>query len=54
MKIKRQMCDEDPSHRVFVDLAAAHVDTSGAAGHPGDAGMAAIAEAIWKAVQELK
>jgi hypothetical protein len=53
-KIKRQVCDEDPGRRVFVDLAAAHVDTSGAAGHPSDAGMAAIAEAIWKAVQELK
>jgi hypothetical protein len=53
-KIKRQVCDEDPSRRVFVDLAAAHVDTSGAAGHPGDAGMKTIADTIWKAVQELK
>ncbi len=53
-KIKRQVCDEDPGRRVFVDLAAAHVDASGAAGHPGDVGMKTIADTIWKAVQELK
>ena len=52
-KIKRQVCDEDPGRRVFVDLSAAHVDASGAAGHPGDAGMKTIADTIWKAVQEL-
>jgi hypothetical protein len=47
----------------FVDISRLGSDTKnyarserkfshdGVAGHPGDAGMAAIAEAIWKAVQ---
>jgi hypothetical protein len=52
-KIKRQVCDEDPGRRVFVDLTA-RVDASGAAGHPGDAGMKTIADTLWKALQELK
>ena len=48
--IKRQVCAEDPGHRVFVDLTAAHVNTSGAAGHPGDAGMKTIADTLLRAM----
>jgi hypothetical protein len=47
--IKREACAEDPSHRVFVDLTGL-VDTSGAAGHPGDAGMLTIANTLYDAM----
>ena len=59
--IKRQVCAEDPSHRVFVDLSAFGQDPTNFAsaepyytgvivGHPGDKGMALIADALLKAM----
>jgi hypothetical protein len=59
--IKRQVCAEDPSHRVFVDLSAFGQDKTNFAsaetfytgvvvGHPGDKGMGVIADAILKAM----
>jgi len=62
--ILRQVCTELGG--TFVDISRLGSDPKnyarserkfshdGVAGHPGDAGMAAIAEAIWKAVQERK
>lgn len=51
--IKRQLCANDPSHRVFVDLTSVHKNTSnlGAYGHPNDQGMAVIADAILGAME---
>ena len=50
--IKRRLCEEDPSHRVFVDLSSVGQDSSniGEYGHPNDKGMALIAETLLKAV----
>lgn len=50
--IKRQLCEEDPTHRVFVDLSSVGKDAAnmGEYGHPNDKGMALIAEAIFKAI----
>jgi lysophospholipase L1-like esterase len=50
--IKRKVCEEDPSHRVFVDLSAVGKDASnmGDYNHPNDKGMAVIADLIFKAV----
>ena len=50
--IKRDICAEDPTHRVFVDLSSVGKDPSnmGAYGHPGDKGMALIAETLFKAI----
>lgn len=63
-RILKQVCAELGG--TFVDISRLGSDPKnyarserkfshdGVAGHPGDAGMAAIAEAIWKAVQERK
>jgi len=59
--IKRQVCAEDPSHRVFVDMSDFGQDPANFAsaepyytgvivGHPGDKGMARIADALLKAM----
>jgi lysophospholipase L1-like esterase len=50
--IKRQLCEEDPTHRVFVDLSSVGKDAAnmGEYGHPNDKGMALIADAIFKAI----
>lgn len=51
-QMKRDICAEDPTHRVFVDLSSVGKDPSnmGAYGHPGDKGMALIAETLFKAI----
>lgn len=60
-EIKREVCAEDPSHRVFVDLSDFGKDPTNFAssepyytgvivGHPGDRGMARIADALLKAM----
>jgi lysophospholipase L1-like esterase len=50
--IKRKLCEEDPSHRVFVDLSRVAADASnmGAYAHPNDKGMAVIADALFQAM----
>jgi hypothetical protein len=50
--IKRQICAEDPAHRVFVDLTSVMQDASnvGAYSHPSDKGMAAIADKMFDAM----
>jgi lysophospholipase L1-like esterase len=49
--IKRELCAEDPDHRVFVDLSKVGPDaTAGASPHPNDEGMAIIAETLYKAI----
>jgi len=59
--IKREVCAEDPSHRVFVDMSDFGQDPTNLAsaepyytgvitGHPGDKGMARIADALLKAM----
>lgn len=59
--IKRQVCAEDPSHRVFVDLSTFGADPANLAGaekfftgvivdHPGDKGMSVIGEALLGAI----
>jgi hypothetical protein len=52
--IKRGVCAEDPTHRVFVDLSSVSKDSSnmGAYGHPGDKGMRLIADMLFKAILE--
>jgi len=58
---KRQVCAEDPAHRVFVDMSDFGQDPTNFAsaepyytgvivGHPGDKGMARIADALLKAM----
>ncbi len=52
--IKRQLCDADPSHRVFVDMSAIGPtpgNIEGTYGHPSDQGMAAIADTLFLAMQ---
>jgi lysophospholipase L1-like esterase len=51
-EIKRNVCAEDPSHRVFVDMSRVGQDASnmGDYGHPNDKGMALIAETLFRAV----
>lgn len=59
--IKRQVCAEDPSHRVFVDISPFSTDPTNLAsaesfftgvivGHPGDKGMSVIGEALLEAI----
>jgi hypothetical protein len=50
--IKQQVCAEDPTHRVFVDLSAVMQDGSnvGASSHPNDKGMAVIAGTLFSAM----
>ena len=60
-EILRQVCKDAGAAGVFVDLSALgqdesnraraerKIDHGGVGGHPGDKGMAAIADAIWKA-----
>lgn len=47
--IKRDLCAEDPTHRVFVDLNAVWEDAAnhGLYAHPNDAGMAAVADTLF-------
>ena len=47
--IKQQVCAEDPSHRVYVDLSSIRQDPSNfdsVYGHPNDQGMALIANTM--------
>jgi hypothetical protein len=48
--IKKEVCAEDSSHRVFVNLSGL-VDCSGVAGHPNNAGMQTIANALFGAMK---
>jgi lysophospholipase L1-like esterase len=50
--MKRKVCTEDPTHRVFVDLGVVGKDAAniGAYGHPNDKGMALIADLLFKAI----
>ena len=50
--IKRKVCEEDPTQRVFVDLSAVGKDATniGAYGHPNDKGMALIADMLFSAI----
>ena len=50
--IKRRLCEEDPSHRVFVDLSRVAADPTnmGAYSHPNDKGMAMIADSLFQAM----
>lgn len=51
-EMKRRLCEEDPTHRVFVDLSNVSKDPShiGEYGHPNDQGMALIAETLFQAI----
>lgn len=60
-EIKRELCAEDPEHRVYVDLSSFGQDPKNLAsaephytgvitGHPGDKGMGVIAEALLEAM----
>ena len=51
-EIKRRICAEDPTHRVFVDLSAVGKDAAniGGYGHPNDKGMAVIADMLFNAM----
>jgi lysophospholipase L1-like esterase len=51
-EIKRKLCEEDPNHRVFVDLSSVGKDPAnmGEYGHPNDKGMALIAETLFQAI----
>ena len=60
-EIKQELCAEDPAHRVYVDLSAFGADATNFAsaepyysgiivGHPGDKGMALIADTLLKAM----
>jgi hypothetical protein len=51
-KIKRDLCAEDPTHRVFVDLSAIWADatTHGDYAHPNDKGMAIVADKLFDAM----
>jgi hypothetical protein len=50
--IKQQVCAEDPSHRVFVDLSGVSRDLSnlGDYNHPNDKGMALIGDTLFHAM----
>lgn len=50
--MKRTLCEEDPTHRVFVDLSNVGKDPSniGEYGHPNDKGMALIADTLFGAI----
>ena len=49
--MKRDLCAEDPTHRVFVDLSKVGPDAArGAYAHPNDKGMAIIADTLFKAM----
>ena len=52
--IKRSVCAEDPTYRVFVDLSSVSKDPSnmGAYGHPGNKGMQLIADMLFKVILE--
>ncbi|MEI6972267.1 MAG: beta-L-arabinofuranosidase domain-containing protein [bacterium] len=51
-EIKRGVCAEDPTHRVFVDMSGVGKDPEnmGALAHPSDKGMALIAETLMNAI----
>lgn len=51
-KIKRDICAEDPAHRVFVDLSALCGDRTnfGDYDHPNDKGMAIVADTLFNAM----
>jgi DUF1680 family protein len=50
--IKRDICAEDPTHRVFVDMSGVGKDPAniGALAHPSDKGMALIAQTLLTAI----
>jgi hypothetical protein len=50
--IKRELCAEDPTHRIFVDLSAVLQDQMNIGGyaHPSDKGMAVIADTLFNAM----
>ena len=51
-EMKRTLCQEDPVHRVFVDLSSVGKDAAniGDYGHPNDKGMALIADTLFTAI----
>jgi lysophospholipase L1-like esterase len=51
-EMKRKLCEDDPAHRVFVDLSSVGKDPSniGDYGHPNDKGMALISDILLKAL----
>ncbi len=49
--IKKELCADDPMHRVFVDMSKSGI-TMGDYGHPNDAGMAAIANTLYSAMSD--
>jgi len=51
-EIKRRICAEDPTHRVYVDLSVVAKDAAniGAYSHPNDKGMAVIADMLFNAM----
>jgi hypothetical protein len=51
-EMKRKLCEEDPTHRIFVDLGSVGKDplNIGDYGHPNDKGMALIADTLFKAI----
>lgn len=51
--IKQRLCAKDPTHRVFVDLTDIwdDPDNIGDLSHPSDAGMAAIADTLFHAME---
>lgn len=50
--IKQEICREDPTHRVFVDLSEVFktAENIGAYNHPSDQGMTAIADTLFNAM----
>lgn len=51
-KIKRDLCADDPAHRVFVDMTSVqgYPFVAGSYAHPDDKGMEIIADTLFKAM----